>query len=82
MHDRILIYRNRLIRAVTGMRPAALASITDVVAVDVFCQAMVDVEEAKTLLCAKGYGMPAQSLVDLVRELPVIISAPHNGSVR
>lgn len=65
-----LIYRDRIVRAVTGTRPAALATVLDTTALDRFCMGLADAEEAKQLLCAKGYGSPDQSLVDLVRALP------------
>jgi hypothetical protein len=67
MPDVKLIHRDRIIRAVTGMRPAALAKEADVAALDRICICLLDAEEAKQLLCAAGYGMPAQSLPDLVR---------------
>ena len=71
MPDLILIYRDRIVRAVLGTRPAILAKEADTAAVDRICRAMADAEEAKQLLCAKGYGFPSQSLTDLVRTLPV-----------
>jgi hypothetical protein len=70
MPSLILIYRDRIVRAVVGTRPAILAKEADTVALDRLCRGLVDAEEAKALLCAKGYGAPAQSLVDLVRALP------------
>jgi hypothetical protein len=70
MPDLILIYRDRIMRAVVGTRPAILAKEADTTALDRICQGLVDAEEAKKLLCAKGYGFPSQSLADLVRALP------------
>lgn len=71
MPNRILIYRDRIVRAVVGTRPAILAKEADTAALDRICRGLVDAEEAKQLLCAKGYGAPSQSLADLVRSLPV-----------
>lgn len=70
MPNLILIYRDRIMRAVVGTRPAILAKEADTAAIDRICRGLVDAEEAKQLLCAKGYGLPSQSLVDLVRALP------------
>jgi hypothetical protein len=67
MYDVSLIYRDRIVRAVTGTRPAALANAVDTTALDRFCQTLADAEDAKQLLCAKGFGVPSQSLLELVR---------------
>lgn len=65
-----LIYRDQIVRAVLGEGPAVLAKAANMAALDRFCQGLADAEEAKQLLCAKGYGIPSQSLADLVRALP------------
>jgi hypothetical protein len=70
MPDLNLIYRDQMIRAVLGTRPAILAKEADTAALDCFCQRLADAEEAIRLLCAKGYGWPSQSLVDLARAVP------------
>jgi len=70
MPSLILIYRDRIVRAVVGTRPAILAKEADTAALDRICQGLVDAEEAKALLCAKGYGSPSQKMADLVRALP------------
>lgn len=67
MPSLILIYRDRIVRAVVGTRPAILAKEADTAALDRICHGLADAEEAKALLCARGYGFPSQSLVDLVR---------------
>lgn len=77
MPDLILIYRDRIVRAVLGTRPAVLAKEADTAAVDRICRGLVDAEEAKQLLCAKGYGFPSQSLADLVRDLPAAPRRPR-----
>ncbi|MDN4052891.1 hypothetical protein QPK32_07365 [Massilia sp. YIM B02763] len=68
----LLIYRDRIMRAVVGTRPAIMAKEADTAALDRICQGLADGEEAKQLLCAKGYGFPSQSLADLVRKLPSV----------
>lgn len=70
MSQLILIYRDRIVRAVLGTRPAMLAREADTTALDRICSALVEAEQAKQLLCAKGYGLPSQSLSDLARALP------------
>jgi hypothetical protein len=67
MPDVMLIYRDRIIRAVMGTRSAVLAKEVDTAALDRIYQSLVDAEEAKTLLGAKGWGWPSQTLADLVR---------------
>jgi hypothetical protein len=67
--DLKLIHRDRIIRAVTNVRPAIAVKEADLTALDRICQTLVDVEEAKQLLCAAGYGFPSQALPDLVRAL-------------
>lgn len=62
-----LIHRDRVIRAVTSVRPAVAVKEVDVAALDRICQSLVDVDEAKQMLCAAGCGFPSQSLPDLVR---------------
>lgn len=68
----LLIYRDRIMRAVVGTRPAILAKAADTAAIDRLCMGLAEAEEAKQLLCAKGYGFPSQSLPDLVRKLPSV----------
>lgn len=70
MPDLKEIYRHQLVRSTLGMRPAIIATPADPTALDRFCQRLADAEEAIQMLCAKGYGSPAQSLADLVRRVP------------
>lgn len=74
----LLIYRDRIMRAVVGTRPAILAKEADAAAIDRLCMGLAEAEEAKQLLCAKGYGFPSQSLPDLVRKLPPASQAAGN----
>ena len=70
MPDLNLIYRDQMVRAVTGTRPAILTKEVDTAVLDRFCKRLADAEEAIQLLCAKGYGRPSQSLADLARAVP------------
>jgi hypothetical protein len=77
MSDLPTVYRHQMIRAVLGTHPAMLAKEADPIALDCMSRRMADAEEAVQLLCAKGYGAPSQSLVDLVRALP-----PHSRALK
>ena len=77
MNDLHTIYRHQLIRAVLGTRPAILAKEADTAALDRMCQRLVDAEEASSLLCAKGYGHPSQSLADMIKALPEAATNPR-----
>lgn len=68
--DIALIYRDQMIRAVLGTRPAMLAKEADTAALDRLCQRLVEAEVAIGVLCAKGYGSPCQSLSSLARAVP------------
>lgn len=69
MFDRVLIYRDRIIRVVLGTRPAILAKEADETALTRICASLVDIEDAKQLMCAQGHGLPSQSLTDMVRAM-------------
>jgi hypothetical protein len=62
-----LVYRDQMVRAVLGDRPAVLAKEADTAALARFAQRLADAEEAIQLLCANGCGVPAQALPELVR---------------
>lgn len=64
------IYRDEIMRATVGVRPAMLAQPVDAVALDRICQRLVDDEEAASILLHKGWAKPGQSLADVVRQLP------------
>lgn len=76
MPDLAEIYRHQLVRSTLGMRPAIIAEPADSTALDRFCQRLADADEAIQMLCAKGYGVPSQSLADLVRRVPTLV--PRN----
>jgi hypothetical protein len=69
MSDQIDVYRQQMIRAVLGTHPAILAKEADPAALESLCRRLDDAAGAIKLLCANGYGWPARSLTDLVREL-------------
>jgi hypothetical protein len=70
--------RHQLIRAVTGEHPAVLVKEADPVALNCLCHRLADAAEAARLLCANGYGWPAQSLTDMVRtSLGLTAEAPE-----
>lgn len=69
MSHLIELYRMRVIAVVSGAKPS-IANVADETALARFCAILADSEEAKKLMCTKGYGMPSQSLLDLVRALP------------
>ncbi len=62
-----LVYRDQMVRAVMGAGPALQAKEADTAALARFAQRLADAEEAIQLLCANGYGIPAQPLPELVR---------------
>jgi hypothetical protein len=64
LHDMI---RHQVVRSVLGTHPAMLAEEADPVALNCLCHRIADASEAARLLCANGYGWPAQSLTDMVR---------------
>jgi hypothetical protein len=69
MTDILIVYRHQIVRSVLGTHPAMLAKEADPVALDCLCRRLADAQEAAQLLVANGYGWPAQSLTDLVRQL-------------
>jgi hypothetical protein len=61
--------RHQVVRSVLGTHPATLAEEADPVALNCLVHRLADGSEAARLLCANGYGWPAQSLTDMVRAL-------------
>lgn len=70
MSDVALIYRDQMVRGVLGSRPAILAQCADLTLLNKLSQRLADDEFAHTLLRAKGYGKPGQTLSEIVRDLP------------
>jgi hypothetical protein len=60
-------YRDQMVRAVMGPGRVALTKAANTVSLACLAQRLADAEEAARLLVANGYGIPSQSLPDLVR---------------
>jgi len=69
------VYRDQMVRAVIGTRPAMLAETADDAALVRLAQGLAEYEMAKELLRAKGYGRRGMGLLDMIKALP---EAPAN----
>lgn len=69
MTDIALIYRDQLVRAVIGTRPAMQAKEADPRALSRLCDRLVESEEALELARAAGYGQRGESIADVVKRL-------------
>lgn len=65
-----LIYRDQIVRAVTGRSPA-LVTVADLAALDRIAEHLADSEQAKSELRAKGYGQVGMTMVEVVRVVPM-----------
>ena len=63
------VYRDQMVRAVLGARPAMLAKEADVAALNRLAQRLAEDEAAVELLRANGYGRRAAGLLDMVKAL-------------
>lgn len=70
MTDVALIYRDQMVRAVLGSRPAILAKEADTTALDRMAARLADAEKALELLRAKGYGNSGMLLHEVVITVP------------
>ena len=70
MTNVMLIYRDQMVRAVLGSRPAILAKEADTTALDRMAARLADAEEALEQLRAKGYGTRGQTLTEVVKGIP------------
>jgi len=70
MTDVTLMYRDQIVRAVLGTRPAMLGKEADVAAVNRIAQHLAETEAATELLRAKGYSKRGMSMLDIVKALP------------
>lgn len=70
MTDVALIYRDQMVRAVLGSRPAILAREADITALDRMAARLADAEEALEQLRAKGYGSRGQTLTEVASLVP------------
>jgi len=64
------VYRDQMVRAVLGERPAMLAKEADTGALRRMAQTLAENEAAVELLRAKGYGKRGMNILDMVRALP------------
>lgn len=67
----LFCYRDRIVRIVTGNRPAMVFSVTDEVALMRICERLVEAERAAEILQHKGYGKPGAGL--LLHELAALV---------
>lgn len=65
-----ICYRDQIIRAVTGNRPAMVWNVTDSAALARICERLVEAERAAEILLHKGYGKPGILLHEVVAGLP------------
>lgn len=63
-------YRDMIVRAVLGADPAMTAVAVDPATLNSIVNVLVQAEAAKTMLCAKGYGISAQAIDDVARAVP------------
>jgi hypothetical protein len=64
------VYRDQMVRAVLGTRPAMLAKEADTAALDRIAQRLAETEASMELMRAKGYGPRGMSLLDMIKALP------------
>jgi hypothetical protein len=74
MNDTTLIYRHQIVRAVLGTRPAILARVHDMTALDRVCARLADAEAALEQLRARGYGTSGQTITEIVLTLPPAVT--------
>ncbi len=69
MTDLALIYRDQMVRAVLGSRPAILAKEADTTALERMAARLAEAEEALEQLRALGYGKRGMTLVEVVKTI-------------
>ncbi|MGG7603531.1 hypothetical protein [Massilia sp. BKSP1R2A-1] len=70
MTDLALIYRDQMVRAVLGSRPAILAKEADTTALERMATRLAEDEQALEHLRALGYGQRGMTLVEIVKTIP------------
>lgn len=63
-------YRDAIIRAVTGNRPAMVWSVTDSTSLARICDRLVEAEKAAEILFHLGYGKPGMLLHEVAATVP------------
>lgn len=66
----IACYRDQIIRAVTGNKPAMVFHVVDETALRHICERLVEDERAFEILRAKGYGAPGMRLHEVAALVP------------
>jgi hypothetical protein len=66
----IVCYRDQIIRAVTGGKPAMVFHVVDETALRRLCERLTEAEQAVEMLRAKGYGHPGLLLNELAATIP------------
>jgi hypothetical protein len=70
------VYRFDLIRAIVPARPAMTYPVHQPEVLQDYCELLADGAEARRLLRAKGYGVPFNTLAELVALVPAKVSKP------
>jgi hypothetical protein len=65
------VYRDQIIRAVTGNKPAMVFHVVDETALRRLCERLSEAERAATILQAKGYGASGLLLDEITARVPV-----------
>ena len=73
--DPAMVYRDQMILATIGTRPAILTQTTNTALLNNLARRLADAEVALAQLRAKGYGRAGQTLVEIVDALPVLEQA-------
>jgi len=68
--DLLTVYRDQMVRAVLGERPAMLAKEADTTMLERLAQRLAEAEAGMELLRNKGYGKRGMSILDMVKALP------------
>lgn len=65
-----LIFRDQIVRAVTGGQPAMVFHVVKEAALGDICDRLVEAEQALSVLRAKGYGKPGMLLHEVAALVP------------
>jgi hypothetical protein len=74
--DTELVYRDQIIRAVTGNKPAMVFHVTNETALMDFCRRLAEAERALSVLRARGWGSPGMQLHEVAALVPTKAAAP------
>lgn len=76
MVDSAIVYRDQIIRAVTGNKPAMVFHVVNETALRDFCLRLVEAERALSVLRARGWGSPGMTLHEVAALVPTKAAAP------